>query len=195
MCSDVARPTRAHVRPASVDLYTPSPKCALRWLLFSPDPTQTTLESFGSTTTQQRLNEPWSSNTGVKVMPRLTVFHNPPNALATYHTLGFFGSISMSWMRPVASAGPTLRSSSPLSAGASKPLWPDTIAVNARAAAAAITVSRLMWGSLRGPPRRAESRTRCGGGQSGLASGNHISNAGRTVAEHATPSSQRPFRT
>ena len=42
-------------------------------------------ESFGSTTTQQRLNEPPSSKTGVKVMPRLTVFHSPPNALATYH--------------------------------------------------------------------------------------------------------------
>jgi hypothetical protein len=96
MCSEAASPMRVHVRPASVDLYTPSPKCALRWLVFSPDPTQTTFESFGSTTTQQSVKEPCSSKTGTKVMPRLTVFHNPPNALATYHTLGFFGSISTS---------------------------------------------------------------------------------------------------
>jgi hypothetical protein len=33
---------------------------------------------------------------GVKVMPRLVVFQSPPNAVATYHTLGFPGSISTS---------------------------------------------------------------------------------------------------
>ena len=53
-------------------------------------------ESFGSMATQQSVNEPPSSKIGVKVMPRFVVFHNPPNALATYQTFGFFGSICTS---------------------------------------------------------------------------------------------------
>ena len=71
-------------------------------------------------TTQHRVNEPPSSNTGVKVMPRLTVFHKPPNAEATYQVLGFFESIATSAMRPVASAGPMLRSSRPFKASADR---------------------------------------------------------------------------
>src|SRR5687767_6890807 len=105
MCSDFSSPTRFHVLPASVDLYKPSPKAALRWLVFSPVPSQTTFESFGSTTTQQSVNDPPSSKIGAKVMPRFSVFHSPPNALATYHTLGFLGSISTSATRPVARPG------------------------------------------------------------------------------------------
>ena len=59
-------------------------------------------------------------------MPRFTVFHRPPNAVATYQTLGFFGSISMSATRPVDSVGPMLRSSMPFSASAVNvlPPWP-----------------------------------------------------------------------
>ena len=65
-----SRGQRFHVLPASVDLYTPSPKCALRWLLFSPVPSQTTFESFGSTTTQQSVKDAPSSKIGSNVMPR-----------------------------------------------------------------------------------------------------------------------------
>src|SRR6188768_1579635 len=99
MCSESAKPTRFHVLPASSDLYRPVPKCALRWLAFSPVPSQTTFESFGSTTTQQRLKASTSPDRGKiasKETPRFIVFHNPPNADATYQTLGFFGSISTS---------------------------------------------------------------------------------------------------
>ncbi len=46
-------------------------------------------------------------------MPRFTVFQTPPNAEATYQTLGFLGSISTSTMRPVVSVGPMLRSARP----------------------------------------------------------------------------------
>ena len=48
----------------------PSPKWALRWLLFSPVPSQTTFESFGSIATQHRVKTPLSSKIGAKVMPR-----------------------------------------------------------------------------------------------------------------------------
>ncbi len=96
----------------------PSPKCALRWLAFSPVPSQTTFEFFGSTTTQQRVNDPPLSNAGVKVVPRLVVFQSPPNAVATYQVLGDFGSIAMSCTRPVEIAGPMLRNSRPFSTSA-----------------------------------------------------------------------------
>src|SRR6185437_10274496 len=52
------------------------------------------------------------------VVPRFVVFHRPPNALATYQVFGAFGSMAMSWTRPVASAGPILRNSRPLSTSA-----------------------------------------------------------------------------
>ena len=47
--------TLRQVFPSSVDLKRPSPKCALRWLKFSPVPSQTMSELFGSTTTQHVL--------------------------------------------------------------------------------------------------------------------------------------------
>src|SRR3954470_6977587 len=114
MCSEFSSPMRFQVFPASVDLYTPSPNPTLRWLLFSPVPSQTTLESFGSTLTAPSENEPPSSKIGAKVLPRFSVLNKPPDALATYHTLGFFGSISTSEMRPVVMSGPMERSGSPL---------------------------------------------------------------------------------
>src|SRR5438094_541705 len=91
----------------------PSPKWALRWLAFSPVPSQTTFEFFGSTATQQSVNDPPLSKIGAKVVPRLVVFHSPPKAVATYQVLGDFGSIAMSCTRPVEIAGPMLRNSSP----------------------------------------------------------------------------------
>src|SRR5438132_5875887 len=126
----------------------PSPKWALRWLAFSPVPSQTTFEFFGSTATQQRVNDPPLSNTGVNVVPRFVVFQSPPKAVATYHVLGDFGSMAMSCTRPVEIAGPMLRNSSPCKtsavrcsdtacAGAGADLTPmTTVAARNKAAAA-----------------------------------------------------------
>src|SRR5438552_11654183 len=83
MCSEFASPTRAHVLPASLDLYNPSPIIALRGFEFSPVPSQITSEFFGSTTTQQRLNAPPESKIGVNMLPRFSLFHSPPAAAAT----------------------------------------------------------------------------------------------------------------
>ena len=75
-------------------------------MLFSPVPSQTMFESFGSTTTAPSEYDPPSSKIGVKVLPRFSVFHRLPAELATYQTLGFFGSTSMSEMRPDVRPGP-----------------------------------------------------------------------------------------
>ena len=83
MCSDVFRPTFCHELPPSTDLYTPSPYPTLRWLLFSPVPTQTTFGFFGSSATQPIEYDPSLSNTGVHDTPALVVFHTPPEATAT----------------------------------------------------------------------------------------------------------------
>ena len=123
ICSEVSSPTRFQVLPASVDLYTPSPKCALRWLWFSPVPNQTMFELRGSTSTQHRLNDGPASKMGSNVTPRFTVFHNPPNAVATYQTFGSFGSISTSAIRPVTSPGPMERKAIPLSLSLSSAAW------------------------------------------------------------------------
>src|SRR4030095_12424636 len=40
--------------------------------------------------------------------------NNPPDALATYQTLTFLGSMSISEMRPVVMSGPIVRSGNPL---------------------------------------------------------------------------------
>src|SRR5690349_7174776 len=71
-----------------------------------------TWESFGSITTQHIENDPMSSvgNTWCHWMPRLSVFHRPPNAEATNHVSGFFASITTSTTRPVTRPGPILRS-------------------------------------------------------------------------------------
>src|SRR5262245_13131546 len=76
-------------------------------------------ELVGSTTTQQSVKGP-SSKMGVKDTPRLTVFQSPPNAVATYHTLEFLGSISISAMRPVTRPGPIERIAMPRTASAFK---------------------------------------------------------------------------
>src|SRR5215213_10496602 len=80
ICSDALRPTFCQVRPPSTDLYTPSPYPTLRWLLFSPVPTHTTLGFLGSRTTQPIEYDPSLSKTGVQVTPALVVFQTPPEA-------------------------------------------------------------------------------------------------------------------
>src|SRR5215831_1424324 len=118
MCSELSRPTRVNVSPPSVDLYTPSPYVALRGFEFSPVPSQTMSEFLGSITTQHMLNEPPLSNTECHVLPRLSLFHNPPTADATKYLVGLFGSTSTSATRPVLSVGPIPRSSMPLNPSA-----------------------------------------------------------------------------
>src|SRR5436305_1644739 len=100
-------------------------------------------ESLGSIATQQSVNAPPSSKIGTNEIPRLIVFHRPPKAVATYQTFGSFGSICTSAMRPLASAGPRLRSSSPFSApavsGASVAFWRAPAAAEITASAARTT--------------------------------------------------------
>src|SRR6185436_11815878 len=113
MCSDFGSPTFVHDFPPSTDLYTPSPHETERWPLFSPLPTQTVSESFGSMVTQPMENEAWSSKTGVNVVPALVVFQTPPAATATYHVRVSRGSTATSTTRPETMAGPMPRSSRP----------------------------------------------------------------------------------
>src|SRR4051812_21806050 len=125
MCSECSRPMRFQVEPASVDLYTPSPKLTLRWLLFSPVPSQTIFESCGSMVTAPSEYDPYVSNTGVKVLPRFSVFQRPPTAAATYQTLGFLGSTATSDIRPDVRPGPIdLNASSLNVSGVSRVAWP-----------------------------------------------------------------------
>src|ERR1700678_3689437 len=67
---------------------------------FSPVPSQTMSEFFGSTTTTPSEYDPPSSKMGAQLSPRLLVFHNPPDAVAAYHTLRLCGSTATSAMRP-----------------------------------------------------------------------------------------------
>jgi hypothetical protein len=73
----------SQVRPPSVDRYTPSPYDTLRWLLFSPVPTQTVMGSLGSRVMQPIEYEPWLSKIGVHTVPAVVVFQTPPEATAT----------------------------------------------------------------------------------------------------------------
>src|SRR3954452_2872705 len=140
MCSEFSSPIRFQLFPASVDLYTPSPNPTLRWLLFSPVPSQTTFESFGSTLTAPSEYEPPSSKMAVNVLPRFSVLNSPPDALATYQTFGFRGSTSMSAIRPVVMSGPIERRDIPFSAAVVIP--GGDCAFTAAHAAATVTLRR-----------------------------------------------------
>jgi hypothetical protein len=113
MCSLCFKPMFVNERPPSSDLYTPSPQPTLRWLLFSPLPTHTVSEREGAIVTQPMLGVPWSSKIGVHDVPAFVVFHTPPYAEATYHTLLSRGSTARSTMRPELTAGPIARNVSP----------------------------------------------------------------------------------
>src|SRR3954465_8943029 len=84
MCSELRRPTFCQVRPASTDLYTPSPYATARCALFSPVPTQTTFGLCGSMTTVPIEYVVCWSKTGVNVVPAFVVFHTPPAATPMY---------------------------------------------------------------------------------------------------------------
>src|SRR5215470_6187873 len=113
MCSESRSPRFSQLLPPSRERYTPSPHETLRWLLFSPVPTQTTFGFFGSSVMQPIEYEPWLSNMGVNVVPPLTVFHTPPEATAMYQVARFCGWTAMSPMRPEARPGPRLRNFRP----------------------------------------------------------------------------------
>src|ERR1700722_16908077 len=59
-------------------------------------------------------NEPRLSVTHLKLVPPSVVFHSPPAAAGTYHTLLSRGSMAMAAIRPEVSAGPMLRKARPL---------------------------------------------------------------------------------
>src|SRR5580700_11878621 len=91
----------------------PSPYPMARCAWFSPVPSQTMSEFFGSTTTTPSEYDPPSSKTGAQLSPRLLVFHNPPDAVAAYHTLRLCGSTATSSMRPEDKTPELLRIGSP----------------------------------------------------------------------------------
>src|SRR5260370_16188077 len=103
---DSFRPTCAQVLPPSVDLYTPSPQETLLRALASPVPTQTTSGLDGATATAPSDTVASWSNTGVQLVPLLTVFHRPPDAVATYMIDGRDGTTATSTTRPPMLAGP-----------------------------------------------------------------------------------------
>src|SRR3970040_899207 len=74
-----AKPTWAHVFPASVDLYTPSPGWMLPRMHDSPMP-MNTRSGFVSETATAPTDElfTWPSVTGVQFSPPSVVFHRPP---------------------------------------------------------------------------------------------------------------------
>ena len=59
----------------------PSPKWALRWLLFSPVPSQRTFESLGSMAMQQRVKTPLLSKIGEKVFQAGDVIAMPTGTI------------------------------------------------------------------------------------------------------------------
>src|ERR1051326_3664214 len=117
MCSEVFRPTFRQVLPPSSDLYRPLPYETLRWLLFSPVPTQTVRGFFGSSTIAPIEYEPSRSKTGVQVFPLLMVLHTPPDADATKYFAALFGSTAKPITRPDVKAGPIERNRNPLKVG------------------------------------------------------------------------------
>ena len=71
-------PMRAHVAPASVDLYMPLPCWMLERMSASPLPTYTTFGSLGATATAPIDATGCESMIGVHVRPALPLFHTPP---------------------------------------------------------------------------------------------------------------------
>jgi hypothetical protein len=117
MCSEFFRPTFRQLLPPSSERYNPLPYETLRWLLFSPVPTQTVRGFFGSSAMQPIEYEPSRSKTGAQVMPSLTVFQTPPDALATKKCDGLFGSTANQITRPEVNAGPIERKRKPVKVG------------------------------------------------------------------------------
>src|SRR5436853_5702958 len=106
MCSEFFKPTFFQLLPPSSERYRPLPYETLRWLLFSPVPTQTVKGFFGSSTIAPIEYEPSRSKTGVQVFPLLAVLQTPPEAEATKYFAALFGSTAKPITRPEVKAGP-----------------------------------------------------------------------------------------
>src|SRR5271157_465654 len=102
ICSERSSPTLEKLAPPAIDLYSPSLYPTLRWLLFSPVPTQTTMRFPGSTATQPIEYDPLPSKIGTHVVPEFFVFQTPPESAATYQVLCFTGSAAISPARNAA---------------------------------------------------------------------------------------------
>src|SRR5687768_9993599 len=93
------RPMCVQVLPPSPDRYTPSPHETLLRGFASPVPTQTISGLDGATATAPSATTACRSNCGVQLVPLLIVFHNPPDAVATYMVLGRLSTTATSTMR------------------------------------------------------------------------------------------------
>src|SRR5262245_42943145 len=98
-----------HVLPPSSDLYTPSPHEELRRLFASPVPTHTMFGFEGASAIEPTETVVSRSNTGIQELPRLVVFHTPPDAVAAYTTSVLFSTTATSITRPPVVAGPIVR--------------------------------------------------------------------------------------
>jgi hypothetical protein len=77
-------------------------------LLASPVPTHTIEGSEGATATSPIVNTALLSKTGSQVMPLLTVFQRPPEAVAAKTMRGSLSTTVKSSMRPAHHGGPDL---------------------------------------------------------------------------------------
>ena len=102
-------PISFHVRPPSVDLYTPPPGDTELREFCSPVPAHTCMVSLGAMASDPMEMTRWLSKTGRKVVPLLVVFHMPPAADATKNVLEGDGMAAKSEIRPIVLAGPTSR--------------------------------------------------------------------------------------
>src|SRR5262245_8206047 len=106
---------------------------------------------FGSRVTQPIEYDPPSSKIGLQVVPRLVVFHSPPEAMATYQTLRLRGSMAMSPTRPGVMHGPIARSGSRLmvsvvrGSSAAAAERPSRHAASASPGATRQTVDDMAW--------------------------------------------------
>src|SRR3954468_18404629 len=109
MASESENPTFAHVLPASLDLYTPSPGMMLPRMHDSPVP-MNTMSGFDSDTatapTEALVN--WPSVTGAQVVPLSVVFQRPPPTAPKYASFGRPRTPLTAIERPPR-GGPTLR--------------------------------------------------------------------------------------
>src|SRR4029077_1035177 len=109
MASELRKPTWVQVFPASVDLYTPSPRLMLPRMHDSPMPIYTT-SGFESDTATAPTDELliWPSVTGFQLRPPSTVFQRPPPTAPKYPSLGRPFTPEIAIERPPRS-GPMLR--------------------------------------------------------------------------------------
>src|SRR5262245_49015715 len=99
-------PIFVQVFPPSVDLYTPLPQDELWRLFCSPVPTHTMSGLEGAMVTSPIELCASLSKSGSHVVPLFMVFHNPPEAVATYMMCGLLSTTAKSSMRPPIIAGP-----------------------------------------------------------------------------------------